>query len=99
APLAGVDEYRAGRLVPGVERRAPYRIEVLVDLDAGERTERHRRIRRAKRGRADAGDRAQRRCREHPGTNDVAGLALIGAHSERGIAFDVLDRAKALAHG
>src|SRR5438874_2469643 len=30
---------------------------------------------------------------------DIAGLALLGAHAQRGVALEMLDRAKALAPG
>ena len=74
-----------------MERRAPHRIRERADVAAGERAEGDRCIGRPESGRAELGDgdaagRGQQRL-----SGDVAGLALVRAHAEGGVALEVLD--------
>ena len=98
-PEPGVDELGAGRDVPVVHRREPQRTEVRADLAAGERAERDRRVGRPEGRRPDRVDRLVAQVRHQGEADDVAGLALLGAHAERGVALEMLDRLVALAMG
>ena len=69
------------------------------DVGAGDRAHRDGRVVRAEHRRASLADAAVERARDDRDAVDVAGLALIGAEAERGVALDVLDRLEALAHG
>ena len=92
-PQSGVDEGGAVLLVPVVERRAAHRAEVRAHRAACNRAHSERRVRRAESGgaRVRNGDAA---IFGHQGQRiDVGGLALVGAHAERGVALQVLDRA------
>ena len=59
-PLADVLEHGAVRLVPGVHRRAPHRVEQRAAVAPDDRAEGHRRIGRAEGRDADLGDRSGR---------------------------------------
>ena len=97
-PQPGVDESRRRPRVPVVHRRCGAADGSGADLGAGERAERDRRVRRTEGRRADRGDRLLAAALGHEReADDVAGLALVGAHAERRVALQVLDRAIALA--
>ena len=96
-PLTDVLEHRAVRLVPPVHRRAPHRVEHGAAVAPGDRAEGDRRIRRAKGGHADVGDRLTGDPRNDAQRIDVRRLALVRAHAGRGVALDMLDRAVAFA--
>ena len=70
---------------------------VRADFVPGERAERHRRVRRAERRRADLRNRHAELGGQQREADDVAGLALVGAHAERRVALQMLDRAVAFA--
>ena len=80
-----------------VDRRAANRVEQCAARRSGERAERDRRIWRAERGQPDLrhlpagqrGDRGQR--------IQITGLALVGRHARRGVAFHLLDRVETFA--
>ena len=95
-PRTGLDEHGGIGSVPVMERRAPDRAEVMADAAPRKRTERHRCV-----GRPEGGCHAHAcTLTAHPGHQadgvQVAGLALIGGHAERGVALQVLDRDKTL---
>src|SRR6266404_3792645 len=80
-----------------MHRRAPDRLEMEADIAAGEIAERDWRIGRPEGRRSDGGDRLAADIRENGEPIDVARLALIGTHAERGVALQMLDRAEAFA--
>ena len=96
-PLADVFECRAPLHMPLVHRRRTHRIGELAHVASGERAECRRRIRRPERGRAGGGDVGTEGLGENRQRVHVARLALIGAHSGRRVALQMLDRAIALA--
>ena len=84
---------------PVVAGGAPLGAEVLGTMVAGEHADRDRQPRRPRQDRAGLGDRLARRSGEQRVAVQLAGLALIGRHAERGIALEMLDRDEALACG
>ena len=96
-PGTGLDEHGALLGCPLVRGRQPRRAEMLAAMRAGERADRHRHGRRAIAGGAGRGDGLAGERGHHGEAVDVRQLALVGRHAERGVALEVLDRAKALA--
>src|SRR5437867_297912 len=92
-------EHGARRFVPLGDRSHAHGIEPLSDLAARECADRHRRIWRAKRRRADLRDSAAGDLAEQAERDDVAGLALIDAHAGGGVALRMLDRYVTFARG
>ena len=98
-PQPGVDEARAVLDVPVVHRGVPRRFEMHAAFPPRERAERDGRVRRAKRRRADLGNRPASRLGEERSADDAARLALVRSHAERRVALQMLDRCVALARG
>ena len=96
-PQSSIDEAGAVRGVPVVHRRVARRLDVRADFAPRDRAQRHRRVRRPEGGRADAGDRPLESLGEERKPDDVGSLALVGAHAERRVALEMLDRLVALA--
>src|ERR1700681_3393375 len=84
--------------VPVVHRRVACRLEMRTGVLTRKNAERHRCVRRPKGRGADCRDRAIELLREEREADDIAALALIGAHPERGVALEMLDRLVTLAH-
>jgi GAF domain-containing protein len=98
-PIARLGEHGALLLRPLVGGRQPRRLEVLAAVHPGERPDRDRRVGRAEGGSAGLRDGAGGELRHQRQAGHVRGLALVGCHAERGVAFEVLDRAEALLPG
>ena len=98
-PEPGFHHLRTMREMPVMHRRAPYRILVAADLASGEGADGDRCVGRPERGGADLGDVETAGFGKNTVAVDVRGLALIRAHAERGVAFQVLDRDIAFALG
>ena len=94
SPTSSNARARGDRKVVG--RRDPDRIKQLVAVLAGKRTERHRRIGRSKGRRSDLGHRPVQRAGHDPEGIEVRRFALVGGHTGRRIALDVLDGLEAL---
>ena len=97
-PLAHVLEDRAVALRPGMDGRAPGRIEQRALGMADDRAERHRRIGRTERGEPDLRDGLAQRLGRYRKPMKIRGFPLVGGHAVGGETLDVLDRAHALAH-
>ena len=96
-PRPGLDEHRALLLGPSVRWCQPRWAKILRPVMAGKGADGDRREGRAEGGGADraeiaAGDRG-----EHRRAVEIAGLALVGRHAERGVALEMLGDAEALA--
>src|SRR5450759_2348229 len=85
--------------VPVVHRGIACRLNMGTDVLARKNAEWYRCIGRAEGRGADSGDRAFKFLGEQRQTDDVAGLTLVGAHPERGVALEMLDQFVTLAHG
>ena len=97
-PGADILEHRALRRGPIVDRRPAHRLEQIAARGAGERAERHRRIGHAEGGVADLRHRLVQSGRRPIASAFMLDcLALVGRHAGRGVALDMLDRAKAFA--
>ena len=96
-PLPDRLEHGVGRDMPVVHRRHPQRVGQLAILAPGEQAVGDRHIRRARRGHASGGDALPGDRGEQGRAGEVAGLALVGAHAEGGIAFQMLHRSVAFA--
>ena len=91
----GADVFEDRVLV--VDRRAADGIEQIAARGSGEGAEGDRRIRRAERCQADLGNRPAGQRGDRCQCVHVGGLALVGRHAGRGVAFDMLDRAESFA--
>ena len=98
-PQPCVDEARTVRDVPVVHRRVARRLDVRSGVDAGKGAQGDRSVGRPERRRAHGGDGEAELLREQRETDDVGRLALVGAHAERRVALEVLDRSIAFARG
>ena len=98
-PQADILEHRATRLRPLMHRCRAHRIEEVAARHAGETSERHGRIRHAKRGVANFGNRFPETTGDDAERIEVGSLALVGRHPDRRVALEMLDGAKALAGG
>ncbi len=74
-----------------VRREQALRRVACAELPSGERAERDRRVRGAKRRRADFGRAARRHLRDGQERVEVAGLALVDRHAAGRVALQVLD--------
>ena len=99
-PQARVDEARAVRDVPVVHRRVARRLDVRARIACPGNAPS---VTGVYGGRnvvvPTCGNRHAERLGQQREPDDVAGLALVGAHAERRVALQVLDRAVALARG
>ena len=84
--------------MPVVHRRAPDRGLIDAHLTARDRAEGDRRVRRPKGRGPDRGDPGAQGRGEHREPVHVAGPALVGAHAQRGVALEVLDRGVPFPH-
>ncbi len=98
-PGPGLDEHRPLLHGVSVRRRKPGGAEVGAAVMAGKSADGDRREGRPEGRGADRTDIAPGDGSEHRRAIDIADLALIGRHAERGIALEMLRDAKALAHG
>ena len=96
-PQAGFKPHAAVRPMPVVHGGAALGLEVFAHIAPGQHAQSHRRI-----GRTEGGGTGLRHI-QGPGlchqaqAVDVGGLALVGSHSQRGVALQMLDRHIALA--
>ena len=98
-PGPGLDEHRPLLHGVSVRRRKPGGAEVGAAVMAGKSADGDGREGRPEGRGADRADIAPGDGSEHRRAIDIADLALIGRHAERGIALEMLGDAKALAHG
>ena len=96
-PLADVLEAGAGALVPVVHGGAPHDVRQRAHVAPGERPEGDRRVGWAEGGVTVGGDVGAAEAGQDGEAGDVGGLALVGAHAERRVALQVLDRGIAFA--
>ncbi len=96
-PGARLEHLGAVRDVPVVHRRAADRPEMAAGGAPGQGADGDGRVGRAEGRRADVGDGGLAQDSHGRECGKVAGLALIRAHAERGVALQVLDRLVALA--
>ena len=82
-----------------MRRRQAPRPEILAAMMPGKRAPGDRRIGRAKARGAERWDRRAGQLRQHAERYDIGGLALVGAHAERGVALHVLGGAVAFQPG
>ena len=97
-PQPCIDETGTVLDVPVVHRGFACRLDVRTGVLTRKSAERHRRVRRAKSRGADSRDRAIQLFGEQRQADDVACLALVGAHSERRVTLKMLDRLITLMH-
>ena len=97
-PHADVLENGALARGPRMHGRASDRVEEFAPGLPGEAREGDRGVRHAERRQAHCRHRLAEFVRRMVQGVEVRRLALIGRHAGRGVAFDVLDRAKAFAH-
>ena len=98
-PQSRVDESCASRGVPRIHRGQPQGRHVRAALRPGDRAKCDRRVRRTERRRADLRNLRLEQLREDGKPVDIRELALIGAHAECRVAFQMLDRRVTLARG
>ena len=91
-PIAHFDKNRALFLRPFVRGCQAEGFELLPPTTPTQGAQSHRRIRRAVDRGAGVGNGLARQPRHHGQAQHVAGLALIGCHAKRCIAFQMLDR-------
>ena len=96
-PLADVLEPGAGALMPVMHGGAPHHVRKRAHVAPGQRPEGDRRVGRAEGGVASLGNVGAAEAGQDGEAGDVGGLALVGPHAKRRVAFQVLDRAIALA--
>ena len=96
-PESRVDEARAMRDVPVVHRRVACRLEMRTGFLARIGAEGDGGVGRAESRGTDCGNRPMKLLGEEREADDIAGLALVGAHPQRGVALEMLDRAEAFA--
>ena len=87
------------RDVPVVHRRVAFRLEMRTGFLARIGAEGDGCVGRAESRGADRGNGPMKLLGEEREADDIAGLALVGAHPQRGVALEMLDRLVALAHG
>src|SRR5207237_10020534 len=98
-PESRVDEARAMRDVPVVHRRVAFLLEMRTGFLARIGAEGDGCVGRAESRGADRGNGPMKLLGEEREADDIAGLALVGAHPQRGVALEMLDRLVALAPG
>jgi hypothetical protein len=98
-PRPGFDKHRALLLGPPMRRREPCRAEIRPAMMAGERADGDGGERRAESGGADRAEIAPGDRSEHRRAVEIAGLALVGRHAERGVALEMFGDAEAFASG
>src|SRR5213075_1377160 len=91
-PQTGIDETSTLLFVPCMHRRVPRGLNMRTLRMPGKCAERYRRIRRAERRGADFGNGNAKLFAQDREPDDIARLALVGAHAERCVALQVLDR-------
>ena len=97
-PLADVFEQGALLHMPGVDGGGADGLETIAQFQPGQGAESHRRVVGAKGRRADLPDGDPQCLRSDAHAVDVAGLALVGAETQRGVTLDVFDRLETLTH-
>ena len=94
-PLPDVLEPGAGADVPLVQRRDPLGVVQVPAVTPGQRRERHRRVRRPERRRAQVGDAHAEGVGDDAGGDDPRRLALVVGGPDGRVALDVLHRPQA----
>ena len=98
-PQSRVHEARPVLDVPVMHRGIAGGLDVSAAFLSRECAQRHWRVRRPERRRSDLGNRSRGGSSEQRDPDDIARLALIGAHAERRVTLQMLDRSVALARG
>ena len=97
-PLAYVFKGRAAGHMMRVRAGVARGVKQIAPVHPGKGAETDRQVIGAEGGGADLADRLVQRARGQRHAVDIAQLALVGAKAHGGVALDVLDRLKALAH-